>query len=88
MLYVTNSLDQYLNIIPASDAETRTRSEEASWRGLVRLQVQIKRLSCREAAAREIRIETGPRDTRRGRRHSFSCAGLLVGSGWVSEVDI
>lgn len=31
-------------------------------------------------------METGPRDTRRGRRHSFSCAGLLDGSGCGSDV--
>ena len=69
---IRTTLDQYLNIIPASDAETWTRREEASWIGLVKLQVQVRRLSWREAAARESRMETGPRDTRRGRRHSFS----------------
>ena len=78
-IYSVITPDQYLNIIPASEAETRTRREEMSLKGVVKLQVHVQRLSWREAAAKEIRMETGPRDTRRGRRQSFNSAGLLAG---------
>ena len=77
----------YLNIIPASEAETRTRREEMSLKEVVKLQVQVQRLSWREAAAREIRIDTGPRDTRRGRRQSFNSAGFLVGPNIINSLD-